>query len=66
MSLFTHGGQMKTDTAYSISNPKIDPGRKPATALKPDGSPDDNDRIEFGPTALAFEEWATWVLPCQT
>jgi Xaa-Pro aminopeptidase len=28
------------------------------TPLKPDGSPDDNDRIEIGPTKLAFEEWA--------
>ena len=44
---------------YSIdsANRKIDPSRKPATALKADGSPDDNDRVEIGPTALAFEEW---------
>lgn len=34
---------------------KIDPTRRPA--IKPDGSPDDNDRIEIGPTALAFAEW---------
>ena len=26
--------------------------------LKPDGSPDDNDRVEIGPTKLAFDEWA--------
>ena len=31
--------------------------RKIAPGLKPDGSPDDNDRIEIGPTALAFSEW---------
>ena len=31
---------------------KIDPH-----ATRPDGSPDDNDRIEIGPTALAFAEW---------
>lgn len=31
--------------------------RKIAPGLKPDGSPDDNDRVEIGPTALAFEEW---------
>ena len=31
---------------------KIDPAR-----LRPDGTPDDNDRIEIGPTALAFAEW---------
>ncbi|NVK32173.1 MAG: aminopeptidase P family protein [Gammaproteobacteria bacterium] len=32
---------------------KIDPARR-----KPDGSPDDNNRIEIGPTQLAFDEWA--------
>ena len=44
---------------YSIdsSKRKIDPSRKPATSLKADGSPDDNDRVEIGPTALAFAEW---------
>jgi Xaa-Pro aminopeptidase len=31
---------------------KIEPGRRP------DGSPDDNDRAEIGPTPLAFAEWA--------
>ncbi|MCH7880392.1 MAG: hypothetical protein IIB69_02225 [Proteobacteria bacterium] len=39
------------------SNRKIDPSRRRATALKPDGTPDDNDRVEVGPTALAFSEW---------
>lgn len=44
---------------YSIDpeDRKIDPSRKPAMALKADGSPDDNDRIEIGPTDLAFREW---------
>jgi len=44
---------------YSIasSNRKIDPSRNPGAALKPDGTPDDNDRVEIGPTALAFAEW---------
>ncbi len=44
---------------YSIDpeNRKIDPFRKPATPLKADGSPNDNDRVEIGPTALAFQEW---------
>ena len=44
---------------YSIddSKRKIDPYRKPEHALKPDGSPDDNDRVEIGPTDLAFAEW---------
>jgi Xaa-Pro aminopeptidase len=32
---------------------RIDPTRR-----KPDGSPDLNDRVEIGPTALAFAEWA--------
>ncbi|MEM7215473.1 MAG: dimethylsulfonioproprionate lyase DddP [Pseudomonadota bacterium] len=47
---------MSIDTAFSVQNRKIDPDRKPA--LKPDGTPDDNDRIEIGPTELAFSEWA--------
>jgi hypothetical protein len=44
---------------YSIdsSNRKIDPYRNPDAALKPDGTPDDNDRVEIGPTDLAFAEW---------
>ena len=36
---------------------KIDPSRAPGAILKPDGTPNDNDRVEIGPTALAFEEW---------
>jgi Xaa-Pro aminopeptidase len=35
---------------------RIDPTTRPAT--RPDGSPDDNDRVEIGPTPLAFAEWA--------
>ena len=44
---------------YSIDpeNRKIDPSRKQGMPLKADGSPDDNDRVEIGPTALAFTEW---------
>ena len=38
------------------SNRKIDPTRH--LHLKPDNTPYDNDRVEIGPTALAFEEWA--------
>ena len=38
------------------SNRKIDPTRR--AHLKPDLTPDDNDRVEIGPTALAFSEWA--------
>ena len=35
---------------------KIDPSVR--QGRKPDGTPDDNDRLEIGPTKLAFEEWA--------
>ncbi len=47
---------MSQPTPFSISNRRIDPSRRRAT--RPDGTPDDNDRIEIGPTALAFDEWA--------
>ncbi|MEH6525808.1 MAG: dimethylsulfonioproprionate lyase DddP [Sneathiella sp.] len=41
----------------SYSHPrKIGP--KGDFSLKPDGTPDDNDRVEIGPTQLAFDEWA--------
>ena len=44
---------------YSIpaSERKIDPTRNPVDAYKPDGSLNDNDRVEIGPTDLAFDEW---------
>ena len=44
-------------SVFSVSNQKIDPSRRRATGLTPDGTPDDNDRVEIGPTALAFAEW---------
>ncbi|RED44256.1 dimethylsulfonioproprionate lyase DddP [Aestuariispira insulae] len=43
--------------SLSSSNRKIDPTRRPARPLKGDGTPNDNDRVEIGPTALAFSEW---------
>ncbi len=48
-----------TSSPFSIdsSDRKIDPYRNPEQAMKPDGSPDDNDRVEIGPTARAFAEW---------
>lgn len=52
---------MNINTAYSIENRKIDPDSKPAT--RPDGTPLDNDRIEIGPTPLAFKEWEEAGLP---
>jgi len=40
---------------HSIPHPKVDPTRRPA--MRPDNTPDDNDRIEIGPTPLAYAEW---------
>lgn len=49
---------MLTENPYSISNRKIDPSRRqPTTPLKPDGTPDDKNRVETGPTDVAFAEW---------
>ena len=39
---------------HFADNRKIDP-----TRTRPDGTPDDDNRIEIGPTPLAFGEWAT-------
>ncbi|MCR9215056.1 MAG: Xaa-Pro peptidase family protein [Proteobacteria bacterium] len=41
---------------YVSDNRKIGP--KAGDRLKPDGTPADNDRVEIGPTQLAFDEWA--------
>lgn len=40
---------------YAETRRKIDPTRADRLA---DGSPNDNDRVEIGPTQLAFSEWA--------
>lgn len=37
---------------YSIFSSKIDPSK-----ARPDGSPNDNNRVETGPTKAAFKEW---------
>jgi Xaa-Pro aminopeptidase len=42
--------------SYTRETRKIDPARP--TATRPDGTPDDDDRVETGPTRQAFEEWA--------
>ncbi len=42
--------------AHAVENRKIDPTRR--AGRRPDGTPDDDDRAEIGPTALAFAEWA--------
>ncbi|MER9883213.1 dimethylsulfonioproprionate lyase DddP [Mesorhizobium sp. M0118] len=44
-------------SSFSVVKRKIDP-TKGAGAVKPDGSIYDNDRVEIGPTDLAFAEWA--------
>ena len=44
------------DSLIVGSNRKIDPTRR--AHLKPDMTPDENDRVEIGPTGLAFAEWA--------
>lgn len=41
-------------TPYAQSRRKIDPTREGRLG---DGSPNDNDRVEIGPTQLAFAEW---------
>ncbi|MEL0062259.1 MAG: aminopeptidase P family protein, partial [Candidatus Puniceispirillum sp.] len=44
------------NTRIGGSDRKIDPARR--KALKADGTVVDNDRVETGPTDLAFAEWA--------
>ena len=41
--------------SYATTRRKIDPARGDRLA---DGTPNDNDRVEIGPTQLAFAEWA--------
>lgn len=41
-------------TEHYSDRRKIDPTKEATLA---DGSPNDNDRIEIGPTQLAFREW---------
>lgn len=53
---------MNDHSPHSIPNPKIDPSRRPAR--RPDNTPDDDDRVETGPTPLAFAEWAEAGLEC--
>ncbi|MFT5740355.1 MAG: Xaa-Pro aminopeptidase [Gammaproteobacteria bacterium] len=51
-----------SDNPHSISNPTVDPSRRPA--MRPDNTPDDNNRIEIGPTPMAYAEWAAAGLQC--
>ena len=41
--------------AYRLPQRKIDPSKGP---VLPDGTANDNDRVEIGPTPLAYGEWA--------
>ncbi|TCD15240.1 dimethylsulfonioproprionate lyase DddP [Oricola cellulosilytica] len=55
---------MEAPQPFTSSNRKIDPARRRARQLfKPDGSPADPNRIEIGPTDLAFREWAERGIP---
>ncbi len=49
---------------FSISAPKINPASRPATRMRPDNTPDDDDRVEIGPTPIAYSEWAAAGLEC--
>ena len=42
--------------SYAETRRKIDPARGDHLG---DGTPNDNDRVEIGPTQLAFGEWAS-------
>lgn len=55
-----------TDDPHSIPDPKINPARRPpdGTPRKPDNTPDFEDRVEIGPTPLAFAEWEAAGLEC--
>jgi Xaa-Pro aminopeptidase len=50
------------DNPFSVPNPKVDPSKPPR--MRPDNTPDINDRIEIGPTALAYDEWEKAGLQC--
>ena len=55
-------GELSYEHKIDGSNSKIDPMRR--AHLKTDFAPDDNDRVEIGPTQLAFDEWqAAGVVP---
>lgn len=49
---------------FSIHTPKIDPTSRLTAGMRPDNTPDDDDRVEIGPTPLAYAEWAAAGLEC--
>ncbi len=50
------------DGAFGAFARKIDPDRRPP--MRPDNTPDDDDRVEIGPTPLAYAEWAEAGIAC--
>jgi len=55
---------MEPHSPFSIPEPKIHPARRAPMGRKPDNTPDDNDRVETGPTELAYDEWREAGLEC--
>ena len=51
-----------SNSPYSNPNPKVDPSTRPV--MRPDNTPDDNNRIEIGPTPMAYAEWEAAGLQC--
>jgi Xaa-Pro aminopeptidase len=51
-----------SSSPFSVPNPKVDPSKPPR--MRPDNTPDINDRIEIGPTPLAYREWQQAGLQC--
>ncbi|MEL6372682.1 MAG: dimethylsulfonioproprionate lyase DddP [Pseudomonadota bacterium] len=51
---------MNEHARFQSASPKIDPARRPIApgATLADGSPNDYNRVETGPSDLAFREWA--------
>jgi Xaa-Pro aminopeptidase len=54
-SLFSDPREARMNKAYRRAERKIDPTKGPTL---PDGTANDHDRIEIGPTTLAYAEWA--------
>ena len=51
-----------SNNPHSIPDPKVNPAKRPV--MRPDNTPDDNDRFEIGPTPLAYAEWEQAGLQC--
>ena len=51
-----------SSSPFSVPSPRISPDRK--KGMKPDNTPADNNRLEIGPTPLAYQEWAEAGLTC--